>query len=375
MVTIAKIFLVTLVLLLVADRGCWVAQQYSGFRLPRKHALPDPDPILAKKYGELIDWTAFNKVGDSFRQLRLLEEKVTQKIEGVTTNYKLALKNCPPSQDVRARLMPSNVELYHVNYRYDEQCRRMTTPSNPTAKKFILAFGDSYTFGQGLQEHETYPSQLARRRVDAAVYNYGIAGAGPNVLLDTLRKEPERLHRIPQHDGIVTYLFAESHMDRAFCRTSCLNSSKFILDYPYFEFDSNGEIKNLGTFAENRTLKNLLLWPLAHSAIRQFWDLDFPRWSEHHFDLFVALMSSLRKEVSAQKPLKDFVVIFMPYVSAQYSRPLKPRLEAAGFKVLDYSQIFTDQFFKGNQLIPFDHHPTGQYYSILADWLAKDLKL
>lgn len=66
--------------------------------------------------------------------------------------------------------------IYDVMYTIDQKRRRPTT-SNPDGAR-IVNFGDSWTFGEGLNDAETLPQAFANL-TGAAVVNYGFEGASP----------------------------------------------------------------------------------------------------------------------------------------------------------------------------------------------------
>lgn len=69
-------------------------------------------------------------------------------------------------------------------------------PDNPNRKRRILVLGDSFAFGWGVDDHETFPAQLQARMPDAEVINLGVSGynlAQSHRLLvaEGLRYEPD----------------------------------------------------------------------------------------------------------------------------------------------------------------------------------------
>jgi lysophospholipase L1-like esterase len=56
------------------------------------------------------------------------------------------------------------------------------------SKKNILIFGDSFTFGVGLENEDTYPSLIEKKLSNFNVYNYGVGSYSPTVHLFKLKK-------------------------------------------------------------------------------------------------------------------------------------------------------------------------------------------
>lgn len=66
--------------------------------------------------------------------------------------------------------------IYDVVYTIDQKRRRLTT-SNPDGPRVVF-FGDSWTFGEGLNDADTLPQAFANL-TGANVVNYGFEGASP----------------------------------------------------------------------------------------------------------------------------------------------------------------------------------------------------
>jgi hypothetical protein len=69
---------------------------------------------------------------------------------------------------------------------------RRTIPmpeTNPGASTYdIMMFGDSFTFGEEVSDHETYPSILARNAPEFRVMNFGVHGYGHDQMLIYLKE-------------------------------------------------------------------------------------------------------------------------------------------------------------------------------------------
>ena len=72
---------------------------------------------------------------------------------------------------------------YDVHYSFDGDGLRIT-PDAPDAASSILFFGDSFTFGIGLDDNQTVPYQVATMSGNRyRVYNFAVPGYGPNHML------------------------------------------------------------------------------------------------------------------------------------------------------------------------------------------------
>lgn len=363
------ITIITIGLLIGVDQGFPKLQRLLGHSVAVPPTFPS-DSGITERYSKLVDRKRLSAIADRYAELRDLPPQSLNRIQ-FQTNFGLMLADCPSIQRSQMGLSPSGKMLYDVTYSYDSQCRRQSVPKNPKAKYFVLALGDSFTFGQGVEDEETYPSQLAERWPLVDVYNYGICGGGPNSLLRNLTVEPTRLQGITQDRGIAVYFFIDSHIQRILCTADCLKSSSYILRQPHYELNSQGDLEYQGKFTD-RLWTNLIYWPIAMSGVRQFYGLDFPKVYRKDFQLFVRIMNGLRQQIEEQHPLLDFYVALAPQVRPSYVKNLSPLLKEAGFKVLDYSQINMNPLLGQTYGIPVDGHPSARYYSVLADWIKSD---
>jgi hypothetical protein len=86
---------------------------------------------------------------------------------------------------VRARRRSDGRVVYDVLYTIGADGLR-PTPGNPRAPAFLF-FGDSCTFGEGVEDDETMPVAFARALdVPANVRNFGFHGYGPHQMVREL---------------------------------------------------------------------------------------------------------------------------------------------------------------------------------------------
>ncbi len=96
-----------------------------------------------------------------------------------------------PGAVVRHRL-PGN---YDVTYHIDQQGLRVQRPS-PAATTQVHVFGDSFTFGQGVEDDETYAALLQQALGPAyRVLNYGVDGYGPEQMDLRMEQYADRIGR------------------------------------------------------------------------------------------------------------------------------------------------------------------------------------
>jgi len=89
----------------------------------------------------------------------------------------------------------------------------------------ILTFGDSYTFGEGVSDHETFSYYLEKLLPGSEVINFGIHGYGHDQMLLYLREEG-----IKYHPDIVILGFVALDMKRNMLSFRDYAKPRFVLD-------------------------------------------------------------------------------------------------------------------------------------------------
>ncbi|MDD5455184.1 MAG: hypothetical protein PHW62_06795, partial [Candidatus Ratteibacteria bacterium] len=102
--------------------------------------------------------------------------------------------------------------IYDVTYTTDGYGRRITKQKSK-ADSYVIYFGDSLIFGEGLDDEETLPYYFSTL-TKSSVYNYGCSGYGPNMMLAQL-SEKDLSSEIKEKKGIAVYLFIDNHIRRA----------------------------------------------------------------------------------------------------------------------------------------------------------------
>lgn len=77
--------------------------------------------------------------------------------------------------------------IYDVYYTTNEDGLRTTPSSNKDSDNCLLFFGDSFTFGEGLNDYETLPYYIGEKTNHKyKIYNFGFMGYGPNHMLSAI---------------------------------------------------------------------------------------------------------------------------------------------------------------------------------------------
>ncbi|MHA2203815.1 MAG: hypothetical protein ACW991_09010 [Candidatus Hodarchaeales archaeon] len=262
-------------------------------------------------------------------------------------------------------------KIYDVTYSIDHLSRRVT-PYKPEMKNknFLLFFGGSFTFGEGLEDIETIPYFTGQYSKNHTPYNYGFHGHSAAEMLIKLQTEtiPEE---IEQDRGILIYTFMDAHIIRV------VGSMRVVTTWgknrPYFYLDDSDAIQRNGDFESGRPGLMLFYSLLAKSSILELLNLDIPnKIEDKHFYLFTRIVEEALTSYKKQFPESDFYLLIYP--GSQYASLLKGFLDKRKIPYLDYSKLFNrsdPKYF----IAPEDLHPNAYSNQIVSEKIARDLGL
>lgn len=133
---------------------------------------------------------------------------ISSGIDGISTwgtpNKEVQVKKVKQSNS----LMYPNELVYEATYKFDNQGCRITEKTSPTPSKVAIFFGDSMTFGEGLNCNETLPFYYEKLNKQYRSYNYGFLGHGPSHMLLHL-KSTEFKSRFTGKKGTIFYVYRD----------------------------------------------------------------------------------------------------------------------------------------------------------------------
>lgn len=263
--------------------------------------------------------------------------------------------------------------LYDVQFTFDEYSRRIT-PLAPQARKALLALGDSYTLGEGVDDEHSFPWFLGTYRPGTQVYNLGISGGGPNSTLYEVSKLADR--RLPDLRGqevTALYTFMSDHMDRLFCPSSCLQPhGKWKLSLPFYSLQ-DGKPHFEGSFATRTRLNEFYSWFNKSAFVQRNGIVLPPQFTQAHFDFFATMMVEIRDTLKAQYPSLNFYVAMYPGNSFPYGNEVTTACRKKGLRVLNYANVDVGSLSQNREKIAGDGHPSPIAQMIFARLLDRDL--
>ena len=277
---------------------------------------------------------------------------------------------------VTLRASRSRRVLYQAAYSTDPFGLRTTIhpASGSTRDRFLASLGCSFTFGEGVEDAETFPSRVASLLPPYRVYNFGILGSSPSEMLEhQLRGRDFRRNKaIREPSGYVFFTFIDDHVARVQGTMRYLGRNTYERKRPSFRI-VNGRLIYEGAFADAHPYWTWLASQLSKSELWQFLRVDLPPASEGTMRLIAKIFAALQKQAEQNfNALKTYVIIF-PGQSEHASR-LTPYLDQEGVPYLDYSPVDVSRILGENAFIADGKHPSRETYRLLAELLVRDLR-
>ncbi|MDN5210584.1 hypothetical protein QQ020_00955 [Fulvivirgaceae bacterium BMA12] len=258
--------------------------------------------------------------------------------------------------------------VYNVRYTIDSLSRRLTplTAKSKLDKQYALFFGCSFTFGEGVNDDETYPYYFSKTDSAFIPYNYGLCGYGTQQMLAKLQAGNLRA-AISEPNGIAVYLHIPMHINRVIGDMFVHNI--WGANMPCYDLEA-GELIHKGSFKNGRPFISKLYSFLGKSNALRYFNVNFPvKMNSHHFDVTSRLIEKSYQTYKRQFGNDNFFVVIY-----HQSDEIKSRLQKKGIKVLDYSDTF-DISAKEFQIHPqYEKHPNAHAYQILAEKLLADIR-
>jgi hypothetical protein len=258
--------------------------------------------------------------------------------------------------------------IYATEYAIDAHDRRITPVADPDARdRFLLFFGGSCTFGEGVGAEETLPFFAGRGAPGHVPYNYGFHGYGPQHMLARLEDPGLRAH-VAEDQGALVYLFIDAHVLRAI--GSMRVYAAWADTAPHYALEADGRLVRRGDFNRGRAATALLYSLLGRSRTLERIGVDVPlRITDGHVELTAAIVARSRELFHERFGPQRFVVVAFP--GSTLTTRLGAALERRGVELLDYTGLLDHE--RPGYKIPHDGHPTELTHRRIAERLVADL--
>jgi hypothetical protein len=257
--------------------------------------------------------------------------------------------------------------VFNVVYTTDRYGRRASPVGTPGKRdRHALFFGCSFTFGEGVEDTATLPSQFGRFAPAYVPYNYGLCGYGPQQTFEKLL-DPALSGEVPERDGIAVFTYLVGHEDRAIGRMRVV--TEWGSSMPMWRLD-DGRLVREGLFSAAHPLLFDLYRFASRSETLSYFNVDFPlRITSSHYELVASILAAAAKVYEYRFHSDRFYVLIYPTTPKEIR--MVAMLKKKGVRVLDYSRLF-DPTTPGLS-IEGDGHPTPAAYARVAEQLARDV--
>lgn len=288
-------------------------------------------------------------------------------------NWRIASESLPPSLTRRdhdlgwapnpgARVLAtrkwSDSTLFRVTYTITDAGVRRTR-GNPLGDTWVF-IGDSFTFGEGVEDHETLPARFSEQLGwKANVVNVSGIGWGPHHMLRVL--ETGRLGGVRPPVKHVIYQAIPHHVARAVGR------ARWDLDGPSYRI-SGDSIRFTGPFHGRAGIRALTI--LRRSDLGRLLEGRYRAMPPSDADIELYARIVEKAAALAEKKLgARFSILFWDDDGNRTAKRVVDRLVSTGLPVIRTTSFLTRRELDSLQ-IPHYSHPTPEAYRRLATGLA-----
>jgi hypothetical protein len=245
--------------------------------------------------------------------------------------------------------------LYDVKYSIDARGLRKTLPTNNNG---VVFFGDSFVFGEGLNDEETMP-QIYSSLSGQCALNFGVSGYGAHHMLRELEIGRLEALGVTRPQAIVYTILPHFHISRA------AGLAPWDQKGPRYEL-IDGEAKYVGSFDETRSLLDRTM---SNSAVDAAVLKKYPAAPDSEADRqrFLAIILKARK-IAQEKYHAPFLLLlwnaFLQENVRSNAEWLAQRLKENQLATLELSTV--PGLENADSYIPVDFHPNGNGNTLLA---------
>lgn len=274
--------------------------------------------------------------------------------------------------------------IYDVTYSTNENGWRKIPSSNANSKKCFLFFGDSFTYGEGLNDDETLPFFFGKEMKDYQIFNFGLHGYGPHQALALiLSGEVERVLSDKKCESInALYESLIDHIRRANGLAWWEQGNKNIPEFKIINnqvvwINANKNLKEKTTLIHELSLTK----HGRKSYLLKMLDTQTYKFKQEYNELYFAILNTMENELKTR--LNASFTLFL-WDTSNLSKDLEKREFEAILKWLKngqmqyflMSQVADD--YKDNRLKYGIHkddlHPNALANEKIAEFLATKIK-
>lgn len=272
-----------------------------------------------------------------------------------------------PGSSRRAIKTVDGALLYDVQITADTNGLRISPPCESDSACGILFFGDSFTFGEGVNDNETMPWRVGEALGNSyCIYNFALHGYGPHHMLALV--EGGRVFPVVTHE-VKDVIYEVLYPDHVFRLAGYFDWDVY---GPWYELDDQGNPVRLGSFDTPGRLNAWTRWILrSQLGSKAMYYFRYDRTKDK--ERFVAVLLHTWELLQVQYPDARFHLLLWDWTEGQ-DDVYFDRLRDAGILIHDV-ETFIPNGDKSNpdlKISPFDKHPNAACQQLFADYvLAK----
>ncbi len=269
-------------------------------------------------------------------------------------------------------------------------------PSDTTETATVIALGDSFTFGMGVDDSATFPARLEQalraRGAAVRVVNAGVISYQINQELDLLQETLREVHA----DVVVHGLYWNDYLVNDSIQKPAL---RVLTDNGLFVWDDAETAMDKVGIASRVARRSALLFVARRAAATMRAAVSGARAGEMEYDRVEGLLESgvvdtagfaripkfyaELQELAAERGFALYVVIMPVEVIVRgtdlsrhpYPRLARAMLDSLGIPYLDAHALWESRGLGAELFLPYNKHPNADGYAMLGEatgsWLAK----
>ncbi|MBS0521156.1 MAG: hypothetical protein JSR90_20810 [Proteobacteria bacterium] len=272
---------------------------------------------------------------------------------------------------VTARKLYGDKVLYDVTYTTDAHGLRVSAPALPDVHSCVLFFGDSITFGEGVEDADTYAHVVSALAADRyRTYNFGYSGYGPHQMLAALQSG--RVARIvnctPKY---IYYLCIPDHAVRI------TGIYPWDRHGPRFVLASDGSVVQRGHFDDDDPHGGVGAWIEHVLSGSRIWQRLFvqPHGPEPgDVPLLAGIVAQAARVAQERFPGSVFEVILWDGADER-GQAIEAALAARGIRVRRMTSLVPDFYtHSGDYLLStHDRHPNARFHHLMGEGIAREV--
>jgi len=267
--------------------------------------------------------------------------------------------------------------IYDATYTIAKNGLRLTPSSNELAKKCLLFFGGSFTFGEGLSDDETLPHLTGEALNNKfRIFNFGFHGYGPHQMLSAIEHgfvmnlTHECKESVAIYTGSSLHVFrvaGNAHWDRY--------GPKYGLE--------NGKVIYKGPFLKKDSLQDRLTIQLQKSKLYRRIFSKTRTVNEEDKSLFAEVVDRSRQKLAENYDVGSFIVIYWngPKTAPEINSTIKDQnivlLRSKRLNLILASDILPGYFEKREvyNVSKYDEHPSVYANRLIANYLSQIISM